>query len=59
MSFMVNHDGVLYEKNLGAGTDAAARAMTRFDPDAGWRKGRRAVGAGAVPPAPSTQRGPN
>ncbi|WP_286530849.1 DUF2950 domain-containing protein [Variovorax sp. J31P179] len=38
MSFMVNHDGVLYEKNLGAGTDAAARAMTRFDPDAGWRK---------------------
>ena len=38
MSFMVNHDGVVYEKNLGAGTDAAARAMTRFDPDAGWRK---------------------
>ncbi|HEY2257595.1 MAG TPA: DUF2950 domain-containing protein [Variovorax sp.] len=38
MSFMVSHDGVVYEKNLGAGTDAAARAMTRFNPDAGWRK---------------------
>ncbi|MBO9516154.1 MAG: DUF2950 family protein, partial [Variovorax sp.] len=38
MSFMVSHDGVVYEKNLGPGTDAAARAMTRFDPDTSWRK---------------------
>jgi hypothetical protein len=38
MSFMINHDGVVYEKNLGPDTEAAARAMTRFDPDAGWRK---------------------
>lgn len=38
MSFMVSHDGVLYQKNLGPGTDAAARAMTRFDPGQGWTK---------------------
>jgi hypothetical protein len=38
MTFMVSHAGVVYEKNLGPGTDAAAQAMTRFNPDATWRK---------------------
>jgi hypothetical protein len=38
MSFIVSHDGQLYEKDLGSGTEAAARAMTRFDPDASWQK---------------------
>jgi len=38
MTFMVSHGGKLYERNLGAGTDAAARAMTRFDPGSGWRE---------------------
>jgi len=38
MSFMVSHDGTVYEKDLGPGTDAAARAVTRFNPDASWRK---------------------
>lgn len=36
MSFIVSHDGNVYQKNLGSGTDAAARAMTRFNPDKGW-----------------------
>ena len=36
MTFIVNHDGNVYQKNLGAGTDAAARAMTRFNPDKSW-----------------------
>ncbi len=36
MTFIVSHDGNVYQKNLGAGTDAAARAMTRFDPDKSW-----------------------
>ena len=36
MTFIVSHDGNVYQKNLGAGTDAAARAMTRFNPDKGW-----------------------
>ncbi|MEJ8850849.1 DUF2950 domain-containing protein [Variovorax rhizosphaerae] len=38
MSFMVSHDGVVYEKDLGAGTEAAAGAIKRFNPDTGWRK---------------------
>ena len=38
MTFIVNQDGVVYEKNLGPGTDAAARATTTFNPDAGWSK---------------------
>jgi hypothetical protein len=38
MTFMVSHDGVLYEKDLGPDTAARAAAMTRFDPDSGWQK---------------------
>jgi hypothetical protein len=38
MSFMCNHDGVVYEKNLGQDSRATARAMTKFDPDPSWQK---------------------
>ena len=38
MSFMVSHAGIVYEKDLGANTDAVARGMVRFDPDASWRQ---------------------
>ncbi len=38
MTFLVNHHGQIYEKNLGAKTDALARGMKAFDPDASWRK---------------------
>jgi hypothetical protein len=37
MSFMVNHDGVVFQKNLGPGGDAVARSMQRFDHDASWQ----------------------
>ncbi|MGH8064097.1 MAG: DUF2950 domain-containing protein [Candidatus Entotheonellia bacterium] len=37
MTFMVNHDGVVYQKDLGPNTAAVARAMTRFDPDKTWK----------------------
>ena len=36
MTFIVSHDGNVYQKNLGAGTDTAARAMTTFNPDEAW-----------------------
>ncbi|MGH6692046.1 MAG: DUF2950 family protein, partial [Gammaproteobacteria bacterium] len=36
MSFVVSHDGVVHEKDLGAGTDAVARAMSSYNPDASW-----------------------
>jgi hypothetical protein len=38
MTFIVNQDGVVFEKDLGADTAARAAAMTRFDPDATWKK---------------------
>jgi len=38
MTFMVSAAGQVYQKNLGPGTDAVARAMTRFDPDSSWTK---------------------
>ncbi|HUL56710.1 MAG TPA: DUF2950 domain-containing protein [Usitatibacter sp.] len=38
MTFIVSHDGVVYEKDLGAQTAAIGAAMTRFNPDATWRK---------------------
>jgi Protein of unknown function (DUF2950) len=37
MSFMVSHDGVVYQKTLGPGGDAIARSMRAFDPDASWQ----------------------
>jgi hypothetical protein len=38
MSFIVSHDGVVYQKNLGPDTAAIAGAMTRFNPDSSWKK---------------------
>jgi hypothetical protein len=36
MTFIVNQDGVLLQKDLGKGTTETATAMTAFDPDASW-----------------------
>jgi hypothetical protein len=36
MTFIVNHDGVVYQKDLGADTANAAAAIRRFDPGPGW-----------------------
>jgi hypothetical protein len=38
MTFIVNHDGTVYQKNLGRNTETAASRMTRFNPDVGWTK---------------------
>jgi len=38
MTFIVNHDGEVYEKDLGPDTAAAARKMTQFDPDKTWKR---------------------
>jgi type II secretory pathway pseudopilin PulG len=38
MTFIVNQDGVVYEKDLGPGTAAAAQKITRFNPDKTWKK---------------------
>jgi len=36
MTFIVNQDGVVYQKDLGADTASAVDAMQAFDPDSSW-----------------------
>ena len=36
MTFIVNHDGVIYQKDLGENTVELASAMTVYDPDETW-----------------------
>ena len=36
MTFVVNQDGVVREKDLGPDTDTAVRSLTLYDPDASW-----------------------
>jgi hypothetical protein len=38
MTFIVNHVGVVYEKDLGPDTEKAAQLITLFDPDDTWKK---------------------
>ncbi len=40
--FLVNHDGMIYEKDLGQNTKAAAVAITTFNPGSGWKKSEQA-----------------
>ncbi len=37
-TFLVNHDGVVWEKDLGSGTAQAAAQMKRLNPDKTWTK---------------------
>jgi hypothetical protein len=38
MTFIVNHDGVLYQKDLGKDTEKIANAMKKYDADETWKK---------------------
>jgi hypothetical protein len=38
MTFLVNHNGVVYEKDLGPDTAAAVQKITKFNPDSSWKK---------------------
>ena len=44
MSFIVNQDGVVYERDLGPNTAAVASGIKAFDPDPTWQK--------SLPPKP-------
>jgi hypothetical protein len=37
MTFIVNHDGNVYQKDLGPDTAAIAEKMTLYDPDKSWK----------------------
>ncbi len=38
MTFIVNQEGVVYEKDLGKNTEKIAAAIKKFDPDKTWKK---------------------
>ena len=38
MTFIVNHDGIVYQKDLGPKTSQIAEAMKTYNPDRTWRK---------------------
>ncbi|MFQ6571971.1 DUF2950 domain-containing protein [Pseudomonas sp. UM16] len=38
MSFMISHDGEVFEKDLGPDSTKKAAAIKRFDPDSSWRE---------------------
>jgi hypothetical protein len=38
MTFIVNQDGIVYQKSLGPNTGSIARAMKTYDPDSSWQK---------------------
>jgi len=38
MTFVVNQDGDVFQRDLGADTEARVAGMSAFDPDRGWKK---------------------
>jgi len=40
MTFIVNQDGIVYQKNLGPDTPGIAAAITQYDPDESWQISR-------------------
>jgi hypothetical protein len=38
MTFVVNHDGVVFEKDLGPSTEALSAKLSSFNPDSSWKK---------------------
>ena len=37
-TFLISHDGVVYQQDLGEDSAKAGAALTTFDPGAGWSK---------------------
>jgi hypothetical protein len=46
MTFIVNHDGVVYQKDLGENTRKIAKAMKLFSPDKTWTRVEQKVVSG-------------
>lgn len=52
MTFMVNQEGIIFEKNLGKNTRHIAEKMTSFNPDQSWKKVKRQETAKPKGPEP-------
>jgi len=44
MTFIVNQDGVVYQKDLGKKTDVLAKAMKEYNPNSSWQKAEEQQG---------------
>ena len=40
MTFIVNHDGKVFQKDLGANTDSIAKSMKEYNPDKTWTEAK-------------------
>ena len=40
MTFLIDEHGVVFQKDLGAGTAEAVKAITTYDPDRSWEPTR-------------------
>ena len=38
MTFLINQNGAVYQKDLGENTTEVARAMTEYNPDKSWKR---------------------
>ena len=38
MTFIVNQDGIVYQKDLGPDTESIARSITLYNPDPSWQR---------------------
>jgi Protein of unknown function (DUF2950) len=38
MTFVVNQDGIIYEKDLGQNTASLAKELKEYNPDSTWRR---------------------
>jgi hypothetical protein len=45
MTFIVNQDGTVYQKDLGKKTEALGKAMQEYNPDSSWHKAEEPVQA--------------
>lgn len=55
VTFIVNQDGVVYQKDLGPNTAALAKAMKEYDPDSTWQKAQEAGQQQASTTVPKTK----
>lgn len=58
MTFLVNQDGIIYEKDLGKDTRRIAEAITVFNPDRSWKKVKRQEAPGAKKTDPAGTKKP-
>lgn len=49
MSFMISHDGQVFEKDMGPDSAKLAEAMSTFDPDSGWQEVAEPPASAALP----------